>query len=173
LQAVLKARALEPENPQVHKQTVKFLHIVGSQLDSLKPVVKNVIVGERDKILGGKSLESFNREFLQKFSSSLPHRHVAAELIFLLSNNSNEAVKLVSNLDDIRGHKKLKECIAIHQTISEVFGDKGAAEEYKKKCKALFPLATYFMEPAEVEQRKKEREELEKEEEKKPEAKQD
>jgi hypothetical protein len=46
-------------------------------LDSLNPVIKGVIVDERDKIFGGKSFQEFNQEFLKKYPS-LPHRRVAA-----------------------------------------------------------------------------------------------
>jgi len=163
LQGVLKARAIAPDHPQVHKKTIEFLHSVESHLDSLNPVVKNVIITERDKMLAGKSLEKLNQEFLAKFSSSLPHRHVVAELLFLLSpNNRSEAIKILTNLEGIKGHSQLKECIAIHETLVSVIGDANTADEYKKKAKSLFPYATFFVEPSEVEQKRKQREDAEK-----------
>jgi len=164
LEAVLKARTISLDHPHVHLQTVKFFHLVSPQLESLNPIVASVISGERDKILAGKSLQQLNQEFLKKFNSSNSHKLVATELMFLLSpKDKQEALKFLQNLELTKGRKQLKEAISIHQSILSVFEENQVASEFKKKCKTVFLDATYFMEKAEVEQRRKQREELEKE----------
>jgi len=121
-----------------------FFRQVDENLNSMAPIVKEIIFSEKAALLSGQSLEEHNQVFLEKNKASIRHSSAAAEMMFLLSGKK-DAVKILMDLSFVKNVKSLQDCIANHKTILQVFGDTKAAQEYSQKCTKLFPLATYFL----------------------------
>jgi len=143
LQSIKKAFATAPEHYDVHKWLIKFFHTVQSEV--LNPTVQQVINLERESFFSKQSLVDYNKNFLQKHSSSLPHRAAVAEVItFLVPEEKQKALELFTNLDGAKGYTKLKECMTVCQTILSLYGET-VAQQYKGSCLKVFPFATFFM----------------------------
>jgi len=147
LRALKKAISIDPDHHEVHQHKITFLHTVQQQMSTLHPTVQAVITSEKGSLIGEKAtLKEVNDSYLTLHKLSLPRRTAAAEVMCLLDPTSKqEAKKLVSNLDNVKGYKLMEECMQVYKTIGDVFSDKNAAEEYPLKCRVHFPLATIFL----------------------------
>jgi len=150
LQSLKRAISIAPNDADVHKYKIKFFSAVKDIVDgkdtSVNPIVRDLIKAEQLAILGTKSLQEVNQEFLNAHLLSLPQRAAASEVLFTLQpEKKEEAIKLLLNVDNVKGKKDLKECIKVHKTLVEVMKDNEAAEKYRVHCKEKFSYALYFM----------------------------
>ncbi|CAI9114074.1 OLC1v1014696C2 [Oldenlandia corymbosa var. corymbosa] len=160
LQALKNLIRLDSGHPDTHCCLVKFFKTVGSlpaPVKDAEKVVWSVLEAERPSFsqLHEKTLVEANTAFLEKNKDSLMHRAAAAEMLFVLEPSKKaEAVKLIDDsTNDIVAKNgalgpvrkwKLKECIAVHKLLGEVFNDNDAASRWKSRCAEYFPVSTYF-----------------------------
>ena len=146
LRALRKARAIAPDDPEVHQGVIRFLHAISTA--DLSPTLTKVIDAQRDAIGAppGQSLASLNEAYLQRVqstSSSAAGVLAAAEVRVLLDSSQRAAaLKLVSAIDVQT--LPLPLAIAIHKSMTTTFADADAAKAFAQRALARFPLATYF-----------------------------
>jgi len=140
LNAVIKRRELAPSDPQVHRITVQFFSHVDP---AIKPLVKQVIQDEQSGTLGGQTLHAFNEDYHKKFSKSLGCRHAYVDCAILLDPSKKQTL-LQSLHDDISAEEfyPLQQCIDIHKALLK--DAPTLAPSFVEKCRARFPLASYF-----------------------------
>ncbi|XP_044486664.1 N-terminal acetyltransferase A complex auxiliary subunit NAA15-like isoform X2 [Mangifera indica] len=159
-QAVKQLLRLDAENPESHRCLIRFFHKVDSMsapVTDTEKLIWSVLEAERPTIsqLKDKSLTEANKFFLHKHKDSLMHRVAAAEMLhFHEPSKKSEAIKLIedstNNLVPINGalgpvkEWKLKDCIAVHNLLKNVFADQDAALRWKVRCAEYFPYSTFF-----------------------------
>lgn len=146
LQSIKRAFAIEPNNPQLHECLVRFLKAVEDR-KSLPGVAEKVLLQELLPICGEKVAATVNAEFLAKNGSSLPHLLSGAKMTYYLDpSKKSEAVNLATNLSPDLTGLSLKTCSSVLESLCN--GDFGKceieAEDYRTKCRAVFPRAVVF-----------------------------
>jgi len=153
LRSLKQAMELDPENIQLHSCISRFLHHFSSK-SNLSDPVKKVIASTLPDSISGKAATEINNNFLQKHKKNLPAVLVGAKVMALLEPpRSEEALNLVTKLDDSMEDRKLETCEEIFTSMQEGhFGFKGQedSEKYKRSCREVFPLAKCFAEHKET-----------------------
>jgi len=76
-----------------------------------------------ESILSGKNLEACNKAFLEKHQHSFVHRAAAAEILFLISKDKPQALKLFFNLEGASGYRAMKVVLTpLHPKNSVLLG---------------------------------------------------
>eukprot|EP01127_Copromyxa_protea_P006915 TRINITY_DN16851_c0_g1_i1.p1 TRINITY_DN16851_c0_g1~~TRINITY_DN16851_c0_g1_i1.p1 ORF type:complete len:867 (-),score=274.10 TRINITY_DN16851_c0_g1_i1:22-2601(-) len=136
LRAVNKARALEPENAEVHYATVRLFHAIENA--TLNASVQKVFEEEKS-VLGGNSLAAFNKNFYESHKNSVQARIAYFQSSLVLGTPKEDVVSILKETTDNIGN--LKYFIKIDQLLQKEFGE---SDSWKETVKALFPHSAYF-----------------------------
>lgn len=151
LQAIKRAKALEPENGHLHVAIVDFALAVESSRLSLPDPVREVINQTLPSVTGGMALTELNRDFLRRHKTSLDHVFSGAQVLYRLQPQARqEALDMITDLSDHMQGRTRPLCTKIHQLLQDsAFGEcPDVLQSYKDRCHALFPLATVFKSPS-------------------------
>jgi len=153
LRSMLKGRAIAPEDPQIHRNTVRLFSHVDPEM---RPLVRQVIQEEQARILTGQTTTQFNDAYLKRHSKSLAGRHAYTDVAALLDGSRKEALYKALH-DDISdtAYNALDNCIQVHKSL--VKQAPALARSYFDKCHTAFPLATYFVLVVEEEDKEQEK----------------
>jgi len=148
LRSILKANALAPQDPEVHYATIHYFHTLSSVKD-LQSDVSTVINLEKQALLGKRSLQEYNEQYLKNGGAQTVRGRKAYSESSLLLNGEAVKKQLLPILiqTDNTGH--LKESIEVHKLLLKEYSPK-EAQEYKTKCSTLFPYSLYFQDKKEV-----------------------
>lgn len=146
LQSIKRAWKIDPTNPRLHSNVIRFYCIVSRKTDLPDPV-RTVLSQEMDKIYGDKNANELNEEFLSRFSNSLPHLLQGARMKYSLDNLSQEkALNYVTNLNNQMKGVSIQNCADVLEALRN--GDLGSCDNevtsFIAKCQELFPYATVF-----------------------------
>ena len=146
-QAVKRGMKIDPDDPDVHRCIIDFTLQISSVSEEDDPLVSKVLHAELSTILPDTDPLNYTREFLNKHQNSMPHLIVGIlSLHRLQPDNLEENLENITLLDeDIQGIT-LDNCIQVCSLVeSKTFGEcSSQLKEYREKCKALFPLSTFF-----------------------------
>ncbi|XP_071951191.1 N-alpha-acetyltransferase 16, NatA auxiliary subunit-like [Antedon mediterranea] len=145
LQSIKRAYALEPSDPKLHKCIVQFAMLL-KEKQTLPEAVDTVISDEMQKMLNGRELEEYNKDFRVTHATSLPHLLAGCKMQVLIDPSTQEAaISQLTNLDDNMLHRTPRLCTTILEAITSDFKNPNAANLYRKKCREQFPLSPSFL----------------------------
>ena len=145
LRALRKARAIDADDPRVHRATILFLHEAAQQGASLPPTIAKVIDKSRGALgaPSGEPLGALNKAYLLRAAGRPEATLVAAELQLLLEPAERAAaLALVSALDVAA--LTLPLAVRTHTLLAKTFGDAAAAAAFAERAVLRFPLADHF-----------------------------
>ena len=152
MRALIKAKAIAPEDPSVHACVVRFLHETqegGGQ--TLPPTVAQVIALHKSKKLGvadGSSLEQLNDDFLTLHGATSSAARIACiELKELICGDKAAAIQQLLSLK--LGDTSIEQCVNVLKLIGGCTGyaDVASAKRFKELAHQRFPYATAFSPP--------------------------
>ncbi|XP_026872475.2 N-alpha-acetyltransferase 15, NatA auxiliary subunit a isoform X3 [Electrophorus electricus] len=150
LQSVKRAYILEPDHPWLHQCLIRFLKGVADN-KGLAPPVQTVLKKEITRLFGDCDPKTYNKNFLSKHASSIPHRVAAAKMMVYLDPSSESmAAELASALDDSLSGRSIKTCTEVLQALRDGSlgsGQQKILESYRMSCHALYPYCLAFMPP--------------------------
>lgn len=146
LQSLKRGRLVDPNNPQLHECLMEFLETVKKQTQ-LPEIVQKVLSQEMLPLFGDKDAASLNLEFLDHFKNSLPHQVAGAKMLYHLDPLSQaKCIALATTLSPEIHERTVLTCTLVLESLKN--GDFGSceaeAENYRMRCKAVFPHATIF-----------------------------
>ncbi|KAF2401347.1 N-terminal acetyltransferase catalytic subunit [Trichodelitschia bisporula] len=140
------AKSLDPEDPVVHEQLIRFRRSLDSTSaspipDKVAQVLKSV---SQDLLPDSTSLTAFNDAFMAKHASSAPHVRSGLRARGYLDASSKERneEELLATLDLV--DLSLEDTQAGLELLGEWKSSKAVQDEYLAKAKALWPEATSF-----------------------------
>ncbi|KAI1111827.1 tetratricopeptide [Nemania sp. NC0429] len=144
LRCLNAALAIDPANPVVHEQAVRFRQEVNSKLTSLHAKVAEVIQTEFTAIGASTDLKKYNADFLAKHKDSAPHVVSAIKIQKLLGEDQEACEKALFNV--------LKLGSADWEPAAEALGllfqwRSSEAEAFKKAAEETWPEVTLFQPP--------------------------
>ncbi|KAF8960482.1 N-alpha-acetyltransferase 16, NatA auxiliary subunit [Entomortierella lignicola] len=153
LRSLLKAHKIEPNNPVLHEQLVRFA--ITFQKASPKPSVKAVIDQHWSTLYQGQDLAAFTASFVEKSKSlgSVDHVINAAIAVYLVSSSDSKISKseslskgetLLFSIQDSQYQKTLSvdNVIAVQKLLKK--WRSGRLQEWNEKARAWYPRATAF-----------------------------
>ncbi|EJD05554.1 NMDA receptor-regulated protein 1a [Fomitiporia mediterranea MF3/22] len=147
VKALLAAHALDPNDADLHVRIVDFKSRVSALSNPLpQPIAAAVLSAISTLIPSEVSLETFNSQYLQRYSTSARATLAASEALHLLHAPVNEIESTVfgmlapENAVDIKTTQKALDFLT---TISS-----SRRDEFREACDKRFPLSTMFK-PAE------------------------
>ena len=111
IRALKRGYIANPNDGLLHKTTVQFFKQIELENNTIKPTVLNIVLDYRNSILGNKSIDEFNKSYIEKSKSlSLSDRLYAAETLFYLDNNKKqEAIQFItSTIPSTKGYTQLQ-----------------------------------------------------------------
>ena len=136
------AHAIDPSNPTLHLQLLRFRKALDSLSEPLPAQVAEVVTAEFDKLLPkSQKLEQWNESFLSSNKGSAAHVQAALDARQLLSPGSKAqcAQDLLSTLD-LPGIS-IDEAVAALDLLSKWDSDKTA---YAQKASKKWPESSLF-----------------------------
>lgn len=138
LRAIKQALKIEPSHPKVHQAIIRLFRHVELE-EKLDDIAKQVLTNERKAILGEKTLEEYNAEYLKANQNSLASIVASAEMMMLLDEKKQkEAVELITKS---QAQGELKDYIEAYESLKSVLKDENAAAAFKKQIQEKFPFA--------------------------------
>ncbi|KAJ3416121.1 N-alpha-acetyltransferase 16, NatA auxiliary subunit [Chytridiales sp. JEL 0842] len=147
------AKTIDPNNPEIHVNAVRFWKEIHAEETKLNPTVKAIIMSELPLFFGEtKDIDTFTKTFANKFATSLPHVVAAAEASVALdpSKKSQAVDKVVAATlsgANIWKGVSLETAIAAHKALVaplRLGASTQKADAFKEKAKSAFPQAKYF-----------------------------
>eukprot|EP01087_Luapelamoeba_hula_P012172 TRINITY_DN3380_c3_g1_i2.p1 TRINITY_DN3380_c3_g1~~TRINITY_DN3380_c3_g1_i2.p1 ORF type:complete len:936 (-),score=231.59 TRINITY_DN3380_c3_g1_i2:43-2850(-) len=144
LQSLKKALAIDPANPTLHVNIVKFFH--GATKDpSVEGPIKMIVDRERSNLLGAKDLTTFNNEFYTAHADSLAHRVAAAQALSIMEDHSEvstkDALSMIAGMPQDAKPPTFQEAVEAHRVVRDVLKDEGAAATLLARYAPLLPLS--------------------------------
>ncbi|KAB5570955.1 hypothetical protein PHYPO_G00219410 [Pangasianodon hypophthalmus] len=150
LQSVKRAYALDPDHPWLHQCLIRFFRGV-AESKSLPQPVHTVLKQEITRLFGESDPKTYNKNFLSKHSSSIPHRLAGAKMmVYLDPSSESTAAELATSLDKSLAGRTIKTCTEVLQALKD--GSLGSeqqkvVESYRASCHGLYPYCLAFMPP--------------------------
>ncbi|KAH8373849.1 N-alpha-acetyltransferase 16, NatA auxiliary subunit [Drosophila serrata] len=163
LQSIQRARAVDPKHPEVHSCVIRFiksLALSAKQQPPLNEHVQQVLDKATEELIGRKTPQQLNDEFIAKHNASILHLYEGARSLYELDPSKKAAaIKLVTgfNLSKMR----LEEAIKVYTALrdGDVFGDcENEAAAYQQACHERFQYARIFRNVEELEAQLQEKE---------------
>ncbi|KAH8238243.1 hypothetical protein KR032_001519 [Drosophila birchii] len=163
LQSIQRARAVDPKHPEVHSCVIRFiksLALSAKQQPPLNEHVQQVLDKATEELIGRKTPQQLNDEFIAKHNASILHLYEGARSLYELdASKKAAAIKLVTsfNLSKMR----LEEAIKVYTALrdGDVFGDcENEATAYQQACHERFQYARIFRNIEELEAQLQEKE---------------
>lgn len=100
IQSIKRALAIDAGHPQVHSCIVRLIRALPTLTKDLNVAVKTVVDKAVKELIGTKSAQQLNDEFIAKHSSSIMHLYEAARIMYELDAGKQEAaIKLITSYD--------------------------------------------------------------------------
>ncbi|MCJ8733750.1 hypothetical protein PDJAM_G00227270 [Pangasius djambal] len=150
LQSVKRAYTLDPDHPWLHQCLIRFFRGV-AESKSLPQPVHTVLKQEITRLFGESDPQTYNKNFLRKHSSSIPHRLAGAKMmVYLDPSSESTAAELATSLDKSLTGRTIKTCTEVLQALKD--GSLGSEqqkvlESYRASCHGLYPYCLAFMPP--------------------------
>ncbi|KAF2745549.1 N-alpha-acetyltransferas-like protein 15 [Sporormia fimetaria CBS 119925] len=136
-------KAVDPENPVLHEQAVRFRQVV-NELKDLAPQVSETIKSTFTIILEDADLKAYNSEWQQKHADSPAHLRSAYSVRYILDNSTKAECEsdLKSLLDSpsMTAEQAMKGLEYLNQWKS----DESTKKAYKEAAAQKWPEATIF-----------------------------
>ncbi|KAF2496045.1 N-alpha-acetyltransferas-like protein 15 [Lophium mytilinum] len=144
LKSLLATASLDPENPTLHEQAIRFRRALDASSSSLPPKVSEVITAHFTLIPASEPLPAFNDAFLKSHAKSPLAVHAGLKARYLLdpASKSQNEKDLVATLDlpEITFEETKQGLGLLGQWGSET----GIKEEYKEKARGKWPECGAF-----------------------------
>ncbi|KAK3060496.1 hypothetical protein LTS18_008422, partial [Coniosporium uncinatum] len=146
LKCLLAAHSIDPENPILHAQLIRFKQTLDSlpKEDALPSKADEVVKATAEAILPQGDLTKFNDDFLSKHSKSAAHTRSALIARLLLDKssqaNNEKELTLTLDLDDVT----IADALAGLANLKSWKSDSKVQEEYLEKAKKRWPEASVF-----------------------------
>ncbi|KAL7863571.1 hypothetical protein SRHO_G00125550 [Serrasalmus rhombeus] len=150
LQSVKRAYEMNPDHPWLHQCLIRFFKGVADNKGLPQPV-QTVLKQEITRLFGESDPKSYNKNFLSKHASSIPHRLAAAKMmVYLDPSTESMAAELATSLDESLTGRTLQVCSEVLQALRD--GSLGSeqqkvVESYRASCHGLYPYCLAFMPP--------------------------
>lgn len=100
IQSLKRARSLDAEHPQVHRCLLRLVQSLPQLTKDLNVSVKTVLDKALAELIGTKTAQQLNDEFVAKYRASAEHMYEAAVCMYELDNGKQaEAIKLITSFD--------------------------------------------------------------------------
>ncbi|XP_005182811.1 N-alpha-acetyltransferase 15, NatA auxiliary subunit-like [Musca domestica] len=145
IQSIKRALAIDAGHPQVHSCIVRLIRALPTLTKDLNVAVKTVVDKAVKELIGTKSAQQLNDEFIAKHSSSIMHLYEAARIMYELDAGKQEAaIKLITSYDVAK--LKLEDATKIFESLRDgIFGNcEDAVKNYKETCHKHFKYARLF-----------------------------
>uniref|UniRef100_A0A3Q2NWZ3 N-alpha-acetyltransferase 15, NatA auxiliary subunit a n=1 Tax=Fundulus heteroclitus TaxID=8078 RepID=A0A3Q2NWZ3_FUNHE len=150
LQSIKRAVAIDPSNPWLHQCLVRFFKKVRDSAD-LAEAVSTVLKQEISRLFGDSNPQSFNKNYLSRHSSCIPHRVAAAKMMVYLEPSSDKmACEIATALDESLSGRSIQICSDVLEALRSGQlgeGQQKAAEAYRASCHKIYPYCLAFMPP--------------------------
>merc|ERR1719346_831732 len=147
LRAVKQGLAIDPNNTALHSCLARFLHFVSTSKD-MTEAVRKVVTASQPAILTGKTALELNSSFLAAHPKTLEAQLHGAKVMAVISpNKAEEAVSVATTLEGDLVDRNLDTCAQVLDALQlgELgAGGKAKADQYKARCRELFPIAKCF-----------------------------
>lgn len=145
LRCLLTSHRIDPLNPVVHEQLIRFRHALKSLSEPLPSKISEIIESQLSSILAkDTNLSQSNDDFLSENRQSAPHIHAAVRTRQAISpdstNQNREDISAALENDSISLQDAVKglELLKDWETKQEVIN------EYVDKARKMWPEATVF-----------------------------
>ncbi|XP_013110195.1 N-alpha-acetyltransferase 15, NatA auxiliary subunit [Stomoxys calcitrans] len=155
IQSIKRALAIDAEHPQVHSCIVRLMQALPTLTKDLNVYVKTVVDKAVKELIGTKSAQQLNDEFIAQHNSSIMHLYEAARIMYNLdAKKQDAAIKLITSYDVTK--LKLEDATKIFESLRDgVFGScEDAVKTYKETCHKRFKYARLFRDNVESETEK-------------------
>jgi len=147
LRCIKRALRIDPDHPDVHRMIVQFFHSFNG--NNVPESVLKVVELEKDLILGGRSLEEFNAQYLEH-AMELAKLLAAVEMRILLVSDKSSLTQLKERLlassfstDPVKSINSLEDHIKAYEYLNKVAGD-DVGSEVRAVLQKKFAFARYF-----------------------------
>ncbi|XP_075154691.1 N-alpha-acetyltransferase 15/16 [Haematobia irritans] len=145
IQSIKRALAIDAEHPQVHRCIVQLIQGLPKLANDLNVHAKMVVDKAVQELIGTKSAQQLNEEFIAKHNSSILHLYEAARIMYELdAKKKDKAITLITSYDVAK--LKLEDATKIFESLRDgVFGScEAALLTYKATCHKRFKYARLF-----------------------------
>ncbi|XP_017152306.1 N-alpha-acetyltransferase 16, NatA auxiliary subunit [Drosophila miranda] len=162
LQSIQRARAVNSAHPEVHSCIIRFMKSLSSALKQQRfnEHVQQVLDKATKELIGSKTLQQLNDEFIAKHNASILHLYEGARSLFELDPSKKDtAIKLVTNFNPNK--LRLEEAIKVYTALrdGDVFGEcEEETAAYQQACQQRFQYARIFRNIEELEAQLQEKE---------------
>ncbi|CBX92836.1 hypothetical protein IAQ61_005806 [Plenodomus lingam] len=138
------ARKLDPEDPKLHEQSVRFRQILSQLSEPLPSQVSQVIKDTFTTLPTDADLKAYNDDYINKHSDSALHLHAGLNTRYILDNSSKP-----QNEKDLQKTLDLPE-ITIEQAVAglsllaEWKSEQNVQDDYRAKAATRWSAATVF-----------------------------
>jgi len=161
LQSLLRGKACEPENAQLHYCLIQFLATVKKERANYSDIVNSVLDTQIPSLLGNEetvsnslseaNMNALNDDFLLRHGDSLQARSAVGKSKLLLgSGTQQEAVDLITDLSPELSDRCLQTCEANLKFLLSTANLSSEALEYKRSCAEVFPYAVVFQDSSKI-----------------------
>lgn len=144
LKCLQAAREIDPENPKLHEQSVRFRQAISKVSEPLPAQTSEVLKESFTAPSASADLKAYNDDFLKKHSDSASHLQSAYNVRHVLdasSKSSNEA-DLKKTLD--LPNATIEDAVAGLALLSEWSSDEKVKDDYRAKAASRWTDATIF-----------------------------
>ncbi|KAE8151835.1 NMDA receptor-regulated protein 1-domain-containing protein [Aspergillus avenaceus] len=145
LKCLSAAHAIDPSNPALHIQLLRFRKALDNLSEPLAPQVAEVVDSEFESLLPkGQNLEEWNNNYLSTHKDSVPHTQAGLTCRQLLNAESKPQCEkeLAATLDS--QILALETAVAGLNLLSEWGSDQTAKTAYAEKAKSKWPESSVF-----------------------------
>ncbi|KAF1946076.1 NMDA receptor-regulated protein 1 [Clathrospora elynae] len=144
LKCLLSARDIDPENPKLHEQSVRFRQAVTKPSEPLSSQASQVIQESFTAPSADADLEAYNNDFLKKHAQSASHLQSGYNVRYILDNSSKaqneEDLQKTLDLSDIT----IQEAQAGLALLDQWKSEQKAKDDYRAKAAGRWSQATVF-----------------------------
>lgn len=148
LKCLRSAHEIDPENPTLHQQTVRFKHTLNTlpEGEKLEAPVKAVIDSSFTIIPAGTSPAAFNAAYLKKHATSAAHMLAGFKARYALDPkksgiaNEIEALRLLSK-DDV--HFELEDARGMRDALREWGSEEDVLKRFEEEAGKKWPEAVF------------------------------
>ncbi|KAH9865727.1 hypothetical protein J1614_009314 [Plenodomus biglobosus] len=144
LKCLEAAREIDPEDPKLHEQSVRFRQTLSKLSEPLSPQVSQVIQDTFTTPPIDADLKEYNDAFIKKHSDSAPHLHSGYNTRNILDNGTKsqneEDLKKTLDLSDIT----IEQAVAGLSLLTEWKSEPDVKDDYRAKAAGRWPEATVF-----------------------------
>lgn len=148
LKCLRSAHEIDPENPTLHQQTVRFKHTLNTlpEGEKLEAPVKAVIDSSFTIISAGTSPAAFNAAYLKKHATSAAHMLAGFKARYALDPkksgiaNEIEALRLLSK-DDV--HFELEDARDMRDALREWGSEEDVLKRFEEEAGKKWPEAVF------------------------------